>query len=145
MRWIELMENYDFVVEHCADKSHGNADSMSRIQHNERSGIGSDSTILDEEMDELNDVRVIRIDNEIPNIVGSETNIETLMASVADEQWRDGEICVLADTLLNNYIRPVWNEVASWSAICKALCSCSFRWCTTIQKLRKHRQSCIGP
>jgi hypothetical protein len=30
-RWIELMENYDFTVEHRPGRAHGNADAMTRI------------------------------------------------------------------------------------------------------------------
>ena len=30
--WIEVLSEFDFVIEHCASANHGNADGLSRCQ-----------------------------------------------------------------------------------------------------------------
>src|SRR5208282_6061226 len=42
-RWLELMEEYSFFVEHRPDKSHANADAMSRIPSRVVNGDESDA------------------------------------------------------------------------------------------------------
>jgi len=115
------MENYDFVVEHRAGKSHGNADAISRIPPNEPDGIKIEREDRDNDLNGVNDVRAVGVDSETPDVVENEDSIASLMASVTTEQKCDSEICVLVDALLNKSAKPTWDEVTTWSATSKAL------------------------
>lgn len=44
-RWLDILANYDFDIEHRAGKSHGNADSLSRAEHLSPSGTEVDVSL----------------------------------------------------------------------------------------------------
>ncbi|KAG6464703.1 hypothetical protein O3G_MSEX014678 [Manduca sexta] len=103
-RWIELLQEFDFVIEHRSGKSHGNADALSR-----RPCPQNCKHCTRQEDKEAVPVRMIRAD------LSNEWQGELLEA-----QDKDTDLKPILEWLKSGAAKPQWSDVASLSSVTKS-------------------------
>lgn len=103
-RWIELLQEYDFVIEHRSGRSHGNADALSR-----RPCPEDCKHCVRQEVKEAVPVKALRTD------LSSEWK-----ESLQQAQQNDTDIKPILDWLKTNSPKPSWSDVASMSTVTKS-------------------------
>ena len=112
-RWLEIMEEYDFVVEHRPGVKHGNADAISRRPCRVKScACRGDKTEEDHvvmSVSAMNGFATATNDADFPNNVDNEYwSIEGLRAA----QESDPDVSCILDLMNDSMEKPPWDSVA---------------------------------
>jgi hypothetical protein len=146
-RWLEQMEEFDFVVEHRPGTSHGNADAMSRrpcpkrecfCKDSQKLLVGpSDYAVLDKNKlstlveinEEIDDIQGIIQNRAVQNMIEIDPNVEKETDVVMSWSWddlklaqkQDKDIGCIVDWLSQKSEQPPWDWVALKSKDTKTL------------------------
>ncbi|CAK1580245.1 unnamed protein product [Parnassius mnemosyne] len=104
-RWIELLQEYDFVIEHRSGKSHGNADALSR-----RPCPGDCKHCTRQEGNEVVSVRILRTDQ----------LINEWKDSLQHAQQEDSYIKPILEWMKASAPKPKWSDVSAMSSTTKS-------------------------
>ena len=114
-RWLELLGEYDFVVQHRPGTKHSNADSISRRPCLNRPSCTACHPGLDVHS-------CMAVEVEPPNFFGEPADHSTsLFAGMADAQKADRDIGFVRTLLENRSDKPSWKDVELRSSEVKAL------------------------
>jgi transposase InsO family protein len=135
-RWIEIMENYNFFVEHRPGRAHGNADAMSRIPAESTSDVdrsGEESEHLPEReiYGKLSDscppqtlrVGQVREVTESKETTRKREMNDSFYRDIEVEQKKDPDLRVLLDVMGEGRNKPPWDAILPWSSVSKSLWS----------------------
>ena len=144
-RWLEVMEEFNFIVEHRPGARHSNADAVSRRPCPKKDcacretvasafpGPADQLTSIDRPSADVSDAECLQVSAVAKAVPGGEQNqlVETLetmgplwsLEGIRTAQRDDPDVGFILGLLETDSEKPVWNDISSMSKEVKALWS----------------------